>query len=105
MLAQILSKWKVLVNAMNAKGIPMPTVRDPKTGQGSISCTLVFVSSVIVIIGLIGKWSKLLGDIDDSNALQFFYASCALYFGRNLKGKDGSTITDPAKPQDGGGAS
>ena len=101
MLGKVISKWKDIVALMNSKGIPMPTIRDPKTGQGSISCTLVFVSSLMVIIGLMGKWSKYLGDVDISNSLQFFYASAALYFGRNLKQANGGGIgAAPASADD-----
>lgn len=95
MLSKIVGKWKSLIVLMNSKGVPMPTIRDPKTGIGSVSLTLVFVSSIMVIIGLIGKWSKSLGEIDVNSALQFFYASAALYFGRNLKGKGGAEISGP----------
>lgn len=75
-------KWKIVVNRANAVGVPLPTVRDPKSGLGSVSLTLVFISSSLVILGIVGKWSKSLGEIDIRNALEFFYASSALYFGR-----------------------
>ena len=93
-ISVLVNKWKLLVGRLNSLGIPMPTVRDPKSGMGSVSLTLVFVSSLLVIAGLIGKWSGKLGGIDVSNALQFFYASSTLYFGRNWKSnKDGSQST------------
>lgn len=60
-------------------------IRDPKTGKGSVSLTLVFVSSTLVILGLVGKWSGHMGIVDISNALEFFYASSFLYFGRNWR--------------------
>lgn len=93
----LLKKWQAFVSKMNTNGIPLPTVRDPKTGIGSVSLTLVFVSSFLVIIGLIGKWSGKLGGIDISNALQFFYAASFLYFGRNINTKaiSQSTEVDP----------
>lgn len=77
----ILSEWKKIVSKLNDKGVPLPMVRDPNTLEGSVSLTLVVVSSLLVAIGIVGKWSKWLGDIDMNNALQFFYASCTLYFG------------------------
>ncbi len=105
MLAQLLyTKWKHLVNKMNNKGVPLPTVRDPKTGLGSISLTLVFVSSVLVIVGIVGKWAKIAGEIDMNNAMEFLYTSCALYFGRQWQMKSGTKIegtlpegSDPTK--------
>ncbi len=84
MLNQLLNKWKEFVNLMNSNGIPLPVVRDPKTGFGSVSLTLVVISSLLVVAGIIGKWSNKLGQIDIANALQFFYAACFLYFGRNM---------------------
>lgn len=68
-------------------------VRDPKTGKGSVSLTLVFVSSILVIVGLVGKWSGHMGVVDISNALEFFYASSFLYFGRNWR-TGASSATD-----------
>lgn len=93
MLAQLLyKKWVKLVDRMNGKGVPLPTVRDPKTGMGSISLTLVFISSIFVIVGIVGKWAKIAGDIDMNNAMEFFYTSCALYFGRQWQMKSGTKI-------------
>lgn len=85
MLKELASKVSDLVKTANMYGIPLPMVRDPKTGIGSVSLTLVFISSIMVILGLVGKWSGKLGTIDIHNALEFFYASSALYFGRNWK--------------------
>lgn len=82
-LSGFLSKWKAFVVKMNDKGVPLPMVRDPNTLEGSVSLTLVVMSSFLVAVGIVGKWSKSLGDIDMNNALQFFYASCTLYFGHN----------------------
>jgi hypothetical protein len=77
--------WASFINKMNALGIPVPTIRDPKSGIGSVSLTLVFISSIMVIVGCVGKWSGKLGVIDINNALEFFYCCSALYFGRNWK--------------------
>lgn len=85
MFKQLTKSVKHLVKAINAYGIPLPMVRDPKTKAGSVSLTLVFLSSALVIIGCVGRWSGKLGDIDISHALEFFYASSALYFGRNWR--------------------
>jgi hypothetical protein len=84
---KLYKKWKNFVNNMNRCGVPVPTIRDPKTGIGSISLTLVFLSSVFVIVGIVGKWSKIVGEIDMNNAMEFFYASSALYFGRQWQNK------------------
>lgn len=94
----MLDKLKELVNLLNSKGIPLPMVRDPKTGVGSVSLTLVVISSIFLEIGLIGKYAKMLEGIDVSAALNFFMASSALYFGRNLSnGSVSSTSTQTDK--------
>lgn len=85
MLKELGKKLADLVRLANKYGIPLPMVRDPKTGIGSVSLTLVFISSIMVILGLVGKWSGRLGVVDINNSLEFFYASSALYFGRNWK--------------------
>lgn len=73
--------------AANIFGLNVPMVKDPKTGKGSVSLTLVFLSSALVITGIVGKWSGFWGVIDIERALEFFYASSALYFGRQWTNK------------------
>lgn len=97
MLKQLYKKLKQFVGILNMYGVPLPMVRDPKTGMGSVSLTLVFISSIMVILGLVGKWSGWLGVIDINNSLEFFYASSFLYFGRNWK-KGGAT-QDPEETE------
>ena len=77
-----LKTWKKIVIKANESGIPLPLVHDPKQKIGSVSLTLVFISSILVVVGIVGKWSKFAGEIDMNNAMEFFYASTALYFGR-----------------------
>lgn len=91
----LITKWKTFVDKMNKYGIPVPTVRDPKTGLGSVSLTLVFISFNVVLVGLVGKWAGSLGGIDISQALNLFYACAALYFGRNLGAQNGTKIEAP----------
>jgi len=82
------------IEYLNKKGIPIPTVRDPKTQRGSVSLTLVAISSGLVIVGCV---NKLFGKdlIDMSRSLDFFYASCALYWGRRLQKSDSQGPQDP----------
>lgn len=84
----LIQKWKQFTSKLNSNGIPLPTIRDPNTGKGSISLTLVFVSFNMVLIGVVGKWSGTLGGIDIAQALNLFYACAALYWGRKFQGKD-----------------
>ena len=84
-------EWKEFIEKMNIKGVPIPVVRDPKTGVGSVSLTLVFLSSLWVQIGLIGKLSGFLGGFDIDAALYWFMACSALYWGRKLSGNKSDT--------------
>lgn len=102
MLRQLYEKLLELTRTANQYGVNLPMVKDPKTGIGSVSLTLVVISSVMVILGLVGKWSGLLGVVDINNSLEFFYASSALYFGRQTwKGKSTKAKTEqPEENQD-----
>lgn len=82
----ILQKLKELLNESNSSGLPLPLVRDPKSGKGSVSLTLVFLSFNLVLAGLIGKITKFLGDVDMTNALWLFGICTSLYFGRTFSG-------------------
>ena len=87
-IANLKKKWLEFTSDMNSKGVPLPTVRDPKTKLGSVSLTLVFVSFNMVLLGLIGKAAGAFGGIDIAQALNLFYACAALYWGRKLQGKE-----------------
>lgn len=89
--------WSDMVNDLNSKGIPLPMVRDPKSGKGSVALTLVVISSFMVVASLIGKFSRVLEGIDISNALQFFYASSGLYWARKLN-SDKKKSSDQEEP-------
>jgi hypothetical protein len=80
----IMNDWKGFVSRMNQIGVPLPMVRDPKTGRGDVALTLVFLSSIWVQLGLIGKFANIFQGIDISQALNWFYACCALYWARKL---------------------
>jgi hypothetical protein len=73
-----------IVNKMNAQGIPLPMVRDPKLGRGDVALTLVVLSSIYVQVALVGKWAGWLGGVDPSQAMNWFYGCSALYWARKL---------------------
>lgn len=85
-MKDLLGKLKRLSIGLNRHGVAIPTIKDPKTGVGSISLTLVFISFNAVLIGLVGKWSGAIGGIDIGQALNLFYACAALYWGRKFQG-------------------
>jgi hypothetical protein len=78
-------KWLQIVRGLNERGLPMPTIRDPKTGLGSVSLTLVFLSFNFCLIAMIGKWAGKLGGIDPSQALNLFMVCAGLYWGRKFQ--------------------
>jgi hypothetical protein len=84
-------EWKDFIENMNKKGIPLPMARDPRTGQGSVSLTLVWISSIYVQLALIGRITTALKGVDIQNSLYFFGMCSALYFGRSIN-KDGLSI-------------
>ena len=93
-LKKISDSWKSLVSKANAQGVPIPMVR--YKGEGSPALTVFIISSILVTVGVVGKWSGYLGGIDMNEAMQFFYASSTLFFGHSWvhKGENGSdTLT------------
>lgn len=80
----MLEKWKSFVNSMNEKGIPIPLIRDPKSGA-SVSLTLVFISFNVWLVSIIGKVAGALGGMDPGACLQMFLACAGLYWGRKFQ--------------------
>lgn len=95
-LHNFIEKWKRFVSKLNSHGVPLPTIRDPQTGKGSVSLTLVFISFNVVLVGLVGKWAGALGGIDITQALNLFFACAALYWGRKFQG-NGSNLDESVK--------
>ena len=82
---------KIFIGKMNAYGIPLPMIRDPKTGKGSVSLTLVFLSSLYVQLALLNMFAQMFKGVDIVNALYWHGMSVALYMGRSMK-KDGNKM-------------
>jgi hypothetical protein len=82
---QLLERWKKFVNDMNSKGVPVPMIRDGKTGMGSVSLTLVFLSFNLWVVSVVGKWSGQFGGISPSETLNMFMVCAGLYFGRKMQ--------------------
>lgn len=99
-MGNLIEKWKEFVNSMNAKGIPVPLLRDPRTGA-SVSLTLLFASFNIWVISIIGKAAGALGGIDPSQTLNMFIVCAGLYFGRKFQRdeKGGFTVEGEDKKE------
>lgn len=88
----MVEKLNALLDNANKVGIKLPMIHDPKVGGSSVSLTMMFISFNVVLVGLIGKWSKYL-DIDITQALYWFGICASLYFGRNLS-VGGKSVTN-----------
>lgn len=110
----IVAKWKEFVDKMNKMGIPLPMVRDPKSGAGSVMVTLVIVSSTLCTISILMMMATILSKLTGaftlndntisnmreafSSSIQFFIASLGGYLGRKLqKDEKGAVSLDEEK--------
>lgn len=88
---KIVEFFKEQFGKLNALGFPIPVIRDPKTGKGSVTLTLVFVSFNTALIGQFGKAAGYFGGVDLSQANYLFLMSLGAYLGRKAQG-DGKKI-------------
>ena len=83
---------------MNQEGFPLPTLKDPSTGKGSITLTMFWVSFNIAILTLAGKVVKITGDVQYDNVLWLLGITGSFYLGRKMQaGKDGITVDKEQK--------
>lgn len=88
------NKWVEFVDKMNSLGIPVPMVRNPKTGYASVSLTLVFISFNVWLVSIVGKAAGFFGGVNPDQAFNMVIAAFSLYFGRNLSlSKDDKKLT------------
>jgi hypothetical protein len=83
---------------MNEEGIPLPMLRDPKNGKGSVTLTMFWISFNIAVLTLAGKITKVIGDVDYSNVLWLLGLTGGMYLGRKFQaGKDSVTVESDSK--------
>jgi hypothetical protein len=100
-MEQLLEKWKQFISDMNSKGVPVPMIRDGKTGEGSVSLTLLFISFNVWLVSIMGKAAGAFGGIDPSQTLNMFMVCAGLYFGRKMtKDPKGAVIIEEDKPKE-----
>jgi hypothetical protein len=83
----VLPKIKNGLTYLNKHGIPLPMIKDPKTGLGSVSLTLVFLSSIYVQLALLNMFAQMFKGVDIVNALYWHGMTLALYFGRGFSSR------------------
>lgn len=86
MLKIIMERLRALILKMNELGIPIPVMRDPATGKGSVTLTMTFISFNTALLGQAGKLAGLLGGIDLSQANYLFLMCLGAYLGRRMQG-------------------
>lgn len=85
---------------MNSNGIPIPMIRDPKSGS-SVSLTLVFISFNVWLVSIIGKAAGALGGMDPQQTLNMFMVCAGLYFGRKFQKDEKGAMTVEGNNKDG----
>jgi hypothetical protein len=101
-LKNITKAWQKVVLKLADYGIPTFILRDPFAKRPSLPFTMVILSIVLVVLGIVGKLNALVGGIDKNEAMQFLTTSCALYFGHSwvhntTKAPDGSSESTEIK--------
>lgn len=110
-LSDFKDKWIAFVNRMNRLGIPVPTVRDPKTGKGSITAGLLVFSAglfglciMLMLATVVAKTAGAFVLTDTTLAqikmaadysFQFLLASIGSYLGRYMQKGDSLLPADP----------
>lgn len=109
-------KWIAFIDKMNKMGIPVPTVRDPKTGKGSITASLIVFSAgmfgfciLFMLASAVAKWAGFFVLTDATLAqiktaadysFQFLLAALGGYLGRKMQKDDLPPMPELPKPKD-----
>lgn len=88
----LISKVKTFLFNLNEKGIPVPLLRDPNTDSPSVTMTMMVTAFAIAAAGLIGKFTKVLGEVDVSGANYLFLTAAGLYLGRRMSSENGKKV-------------
>lgn len=118
-IGDLKDKWIVFVNKMNKYGIPVPTVRDPRTGKGSITTALVVFSAglfglcILFLLATAGAKTAGWFILTDATmaqvkmaadySFQFLMAALGGYLGRHLQKGEAIDESNPPSqkgPQD-----
>lgn len=89
-----MEKLKELIKKLNSQGIPLPMMTDPLTGKASVTLTMMILSFNTALLGQLGKFTKLLGDVDMTSAMSLFVATSALYLGRKIQNNGKEVIVE-----------
>ncbi len=90
------------LESSNSNGIPIPVLRDPQTGKGSVTLTMWFITFNIAIITLIGRVTKILDGVDYDSVLWLFVITGGFYLGRKVQKKSDGSLDIGGKVDDNG---
>lgn len=115
-LQDLEGKWKNFVVRLNENGILLPMVHDPKTKTGSVTLTLVVMSSglcgLAVVFMLATAVTQLASDFTltpqtseqiknaFASSFQFLIASLSAYLGRKFQRDDKGGLTVESKAEE-----
>lgn len=93
----IIDKIRDFVTKMNEAGVPLPMAR--VNGAPTLTGTMVILSFTTCLLGQLGKISKLLGEVDLTQANYLLGICLAAYLGRRIQtnGKDVTIDKDEDK--------
>lgn len=83
----LIEKVKQVLSDANQSGVPVPTVRDPQTGKGSFTATMLVISFGASVLLLLGKITHYVGDVEYANVLWLLGISLSAYLGRKFQTK------------------
>lgn len=86
----MLDKLKNMFDCLNKKGIPLPLIRI--NGAPTFTGTMTFISFNTALLGQIGKVTKLLGEVDLTQANYLFLICLGAYLGNKTINTDGKTV-------------
>jgi len=91
----MLDKIKAIIKYLNEKGFPIPLLKD-NTQYPSVSLTLLWISSVFVILSILAPVTGF--KVSFWESLSWHITSAVLYYNRNAKiSKDGIEISANAE--------
>lgn len=96
----MIQKIKDIFTYMNERGIPVPQARDH--GRPSVSLTLLILSSIMVVLGIINfTIPRLNWDVNGWLALAWFVTNAVIYNNRGARiSKDGIEISSNNNSQE-----
>lgn len=74
------------------KDLDLPWIIDPKTGESSVSLTMLVVTFVLVLVAVCLSMAGVIKDT--SIVTELFYGNLALYFGRRLSFSNKTPTTE-----------